>query len=180
MTGEWEAVAGKESADEPGSLDSSWPGLSRPSTSFFPVIAKNVDARDKPGHDEGETGERGGESSVLQELACLVQRAERQPCFRERLGGTFLAIDHGEDQRDIAAGLAYGFHRLHRRAACRGDVLDDDDALALQAFALGEPFHRKPRAVLLRLLAHEERCNRMALDPGELGDGAGQWDRAHL
>jgi hypothetical protein len=29
----------------------SWPGLSRPSTSFFPNCSKVVDARDKPGHD---------------------------------------------------------------------------------------------------------------------------------
>src|SRR5258707_11120901 len=30
---------------------SSWPGLSRPSTSYLPVETKDVDARDKPGHD---------------------------------------------------------------------------------------------------------------------------------
>ncbi|MBW5436395.1 hypothetical protein FXB41_17075 [Bradyrhizobium canariense] len=29
----------------------SWPGLSRPSTAFF-SDSENVDARDKPGHDE--------------------------------------------------------------------------------------------------------------------------------
>jgi hypothetical protein len=29
----------------------SWPGLSRPST-FWGPVAKDVDARDKPGHDE--------------------------------------------------------------------------------------------------------------------------------
>jgi hypothetical protein len=33
---------------------SSWPDLFRPSTSFFPVAAENVDARDKPGHDDPE------------------------------------------------------------------------------------------------------------------------------
>jgi acyl dehydratase len=30
----------------------SWPGLSRPSTSFVPRCFKDVDGRDKPGHDE--------------------------------------------------------------------------------------------------------------------------------
>jgi hypothetical protein len=30
----------------------SWPGLSRPSTSFVQRRFKDVDARDKPGHDE--------------------------------------------------------------------------------------------------------------------------------
>src|SRR5580704_9954281 len=34
---------------------SSWPGLSRPSTSFSPAT-KVVDARAKPGHDDGEFG----------------------------------------------------------------------------------------------------------------------------
>jgi hypothetical protein len=30
----------------------SWPGLSRPSTSSFHQRGKDVDARDKPGHDD--------------------------------------------------------------------------------------------------------------------------------
>jgi hypothetical protein len=30
----------------------SWPGLSRPSTSFLPRDRKDVDARHKAGHDE--------------------------------------------------------------------------------------------------------------------------------
>src|SRR5882757_1071863 len=33
-------------------LFSSWPGLSRPSTSFLPLESKDVDARHKAGHDE--------------------------------------------------------------------------------------------------------------------------------
>src|SRR5262249_31101337 len=33
---------------------SSWPGLSRPSTSFLTTTNKDVDARDKRGHDGGE------------------------------------------------------------------------------------------------------------------------------
>jgi len=33
-------------------LAPSWPGSSRPSTSFVPRCFKDVDARDKPGHDE--------------------------------------------------------------------------------------------------------------------------------
>ena len=38
-------------ADVPAIPLSSWPGLSRPSTPYF-CCAKNVDGRDKPGHDE--------------------------------------------------------------------------------------------------------------------------------
>jgi hypothetical protein len=29
----------------------SWPGLTRPSTAFFHEVGKDVDARDKRGHD---------------------------------------------------------------------------------------------------------------------------------
>jgi hypothetical protein len=38
---------------------SSWPGLSQPSTSFRVAGKEDVDARDKPGHDEaGEIAKR--------------------------------------------------------------------------------------------------------------------------
>jgi hypothetical protein len=36
--------------------DASWPGLSRPSTPCFANDHKDVDARDKPGHDENKEG----------------------------------------------------------------------------------------------------------------------------
>ena len=50
-------------------------------------------------------------------------------------------------------------------AAGGGDVLDNDDAFALQGLALGEALDREAGAVLLRLLAHEEGCDGMALQP---------------
>jgi hypothetical protein len=59
-------------------------------------------------------------------------------------------------------------------------VLDDHDALAPQALAFRQSLDREPGAVLLRLLAHEEGRDRMALDPGQLRDRAGQRHRAHL
>src|SRR5882724_662301 len=37
---------------------SSWPGLSRPSTSFLLLRWEDVDARDEPGHDELSYGRR--------------------------------------------------------------------------------------------------------------------------
>jgi hypothetical protein len=37
-----------------GISTSSWPGSSRPSTSFMRLGTKDVDARDKPGHDAWE------------------------------------------------------------------------------------------------------------------------------
>ena len=83
-------------------------------------------------------------------------------------------------QRDFAAGVAHRLDRLQRRTAGGGDVLDDHDALALQAFALGKALDREPGAMLLRLLADEERRDRMALDPGELRDRAGERHRAHF
>src|SRR5438309_360009 len=57
---------------------------------FLASGAKDVDARVKPGHDDGWSGE----GSVPQKLTGLVQRAKRQPGFRERFGGAFLAVDH--------------------------------------------------------------------------------------
>jgi hypothetical protein len=36
---------------------SSWPGLTRPSTSFFLMDREGVDARVKPGHDGGAMGD---------------------------------------------------------------------------------------------------------------------------
>src|SRR5216683_3326762 len=73
-------------------------------------------------------GERGASS---QEFGCPVERAEPQAGSCKIILGALLAVDHGEYQDDIAAGLADRFHRLHRRVAGGGDVLDDHDALAL-------------------------------------------------
>ena len=52
--------------------------------------------------------------------------------------------------------------------------------LPLQALAFRQTLDREAGAVLLRLLAHEERRDRMALDPGQLRDRAGERHRAHL
>src|SRR4051794_29874707 len=47
-------MRGKGSSRERGArLAASWPGLSRPSTSYLRKFRKDVDARDKRGHDEG-------------------------------------------------------------------------------------------------------------------------------
>jgi acyl-CoA synthetase (NDP forming) len=56
------ATSASERDDE---ATSSWPGLSRPSTSSLESAKKGVDARDKPGHDGGER--RG--PKLLDELA---------------------------------------------------------------------------------------------------------------
>src|SRR6202035_4736361 len=111
-----------------------------------------------PGTRPGMTG--GGirtmTRSILQELAGLVERAEGNAGFGESFGRAFFAVDHGEHQHDLAAGLAHRFGGLPRRAPCRGDVLDDHDTLAGQGLAFGEAFYRKAGAMLLRLLANEE------------------------
>src|SRR5712691_10714961 len=44
----------------------SWPGLSRPSTSSTSLRTQDVDARDKPGHDEG--GSAGRERMLTQDF----------------------------------------------------------------------------------------------------------------
>src|SRR3954464_1790426 len=120
--------------------------MTRPSTSLVQQRRKSW----IPGSSPGMTTEG---SLVLQKLAGLVERAECDAGFGERLGSAFVAVDHGEDQHDLAAGLAHGFGGLQRRAAGRGDVLDDHDALAGQALALGESLHGETGAVLLRFLA---------------------------
>src|SRR3954469_22455462 len=58
----------------------------------------------------GRRARRG--SSALQELTGPVERTERQACFLERFRRAFLAVDHGEDQCDIATGIAHRFGRL--------------------------------------------------------------------
>jgi len=41
-----------------GSQETSWPGLSRPSTSLEPALCEDVDARDKRGHDDPRMAKR--------------------------------------------------------------------------------------------------------------------------
>src|SRR5580693_4020755 len=108
---------------------------------------------------------RGKKESILQKFRGLVERTKWQTGLAKGFGGAFFAVHHGQHERDHPAGIAHGFDRLERRAARGGDVLDDHHALALQAFALRQSLDREPRAVLLRLLAHEERRDRMTLDP---------------
>src|SRR5438105_9292124 len=82
------------------------------------------------GHDEGRDGfeQLSRESaeappSPLQEFAGLVERAKRKAGLREGFGRAFFAVNHGEHQYDLAAGVAHRFDRLQRRTAGRGDVL---------------------------------------------------------
>ncbi len=52
--------------------------------------------------------------------------------------------------------------------------------LPLQALALRQSFDREPSAMLLRLLAHEEGRDGIALQPGQLRDCARDRNGAHL
>src|SRR6185437_16503364 len=54
--GDREPGGGGETRDEALTHPSSWPGLSRPSTSLMPREKQNVDARHKAGHDESGCG----------------------------------------------------------------------------------------------------------------------------
>jgi hypothetical protein len=47
----WMVAVRREVISWRSAFHPSWPGLTRPSTTFSP--AEDVDARDKPGHDEG-------------------------------------------------------------------------------------------------------------------------------
>src|ERR1700710_1295471 len=92
--------------------------------------------------------------SPAQKLTRLVKRAERNAGLRKIFRCTFLAVDHGEHQHDLAAGIAHRIDRLDGRSAGGGDVLDNDDTLALQGLAVGQSLDREAGAVLFRLLAH--------------------------
>src|SRR5690242_16262486 len=118
--------------------------------------------------------------SRLQEFAGLVERAKGYAGFGKGFGRTFIAVHHREHQRDLAAGIAHGLHSFQRRAAGRGDVFDDDDALALKALARCETFDRETCAMLLWLLADKESGDRVALDPRELRNRACKRHRAHF
>src|ERR1700730_454742 len=74
---------------------------------------------------------RARKGSPFQKFTGLVERAERHAGLREIFRGAFLAIDDGIDQHDVAAGVAHRFERLDGGTAGGGDVLDDDDALAM-------------------------------------------------
>src|SRR5260370_32859957 len=90
---------------------------------------------------------RGSEHSPLQKLTGLVERTKRDAGGGKGFAGALFAVDHGEDQRDLAAGVAHRFHSFERRAASGGDILDDHHALALQALALCQSFDRETRAM---------------------------------
>src|SRR5689334_23909211 len=65
-------------------------------------------------------------------------------------------VEDRGDAHDLVAGVAHGLDRLQRRAARRDDVLDDQAAIAgLEQRALDAAL----KAVLLALLAHEERLD---------------------
>ena len=105
---------------------------------------------------------------------------KRRPAAAKGFGGPFLAVDHGEDERDLGARLPHGLRRLQGGAAGGGDVLDHGDALAGKRFVLGEALDQELGAMLLRLLAHEEGVQRIAAQRAQRGDGAGDRHRAQL
>src|SRR5260370_25760382 len=58
----------------------SWPGLSRPSTSFLLLHHEDVDARDKPGHDDlGHYRLAGSEITRLATSLCQMKSITSAP-----------------------------------------------------------------------------------------------------
>src|SRR6266704_6954982 len=67
-----------------------------------------------------QAGEVSNRASTLQELTGLVERAKLHAGFGKRFGSTLLAVDHRENEHDLAAGVAHGLGRLQCRTAGRG------------------------------------------------------------
>src|SRR5258706_5793840 len=115
---------------------SSWPGIAVRRTASLPLAyapaihafscagsaGKTWIPGTRPGMTEGNGfGTRGRahhrsnrRESILQEFAGLVERAEGNAGLRKGLGRAFVAVHHGEHQRDLAAGLAHRFDRFQR------------------------------------------------------------------
>ena len=55
-------------------------------------------------------------NSPFQKLARFVQRAECQPGLRKIFHCAFFAVDHGEHQHDLAAGIAHRIDGLDGRS----------------------------------------------------------------
>jgi DNA-directed DNA polymerase III PolC len=106
---------------------SSWPGLSRPSTSFSNADAKGVDARHKAGHDESET------SLPYDSLRDLWLRTGLSPRVLERLADADAFGSLGLTRRDALWA-----------AKALGRVGDRDDDLPLFA-AVTAPSAVTPR-----------------------------------
>ena len=101
-------------------------------------------------------------AQLLEEFRRLVQRPEIAARPRGRCRSAPSSRSTMVSTITISAPeLTHRVHRLDRRAAGRGDVLDDHHALAGQRLAGRQPLDRQTRAMLLRLLAHEERLDRL-------------------
>src|SRR5450755_622240 len=73
----------------PNATYSSWPGLTRPSTSFLSLQSKNVDARHKAGHD-------GWCFNASLHDRLILQRVDLLPVVPADRAGRGREIDHGE------------------------------------------------------------------------------------
>src|SRR3954453_14878105 len=87
----------------------------------------------------------------FQQLRGTNERPEADAVARELVDAAVLAIDHADRDRDAQSLVAQRLDRRERRAARRGDVLDEAPRLALLEYAL-DPVRRP---VLLRVLADD-------------------------
>lgn len=93
----------------------------------------------------------------------------------DRLLRTRVTVDDDGHGKDLGAGAGKRASRLERRPARRRRVLEDDDALARNVGALDLAFH----AVILRLLAHDERVDVEPARSRGVKDRAGDRIGAH-
>src|SRR5712691_4391073 len=112
-----------------------------------------------------------GYFSPFEKVARTKNRPQADGLARERVGASFLAVDHADCRAHDETGVSEGLDRLQQRAPGGDDVLDQAHGFALLVDAL----HPVRRSVCLRRLANDqERPAR--------GQGAGrrERDRAEL
>ena len=97
------AAAGRSGS---GHRFSSWPGLSRPSTSFLPDWTKDVDARHKAGHDELNRKPRSPDGA----------KRNPGPPYPHRDSRISLALHPGYDTRIIVASPEASWFETPRKA----------------------------------------------------------------
>src|SRR6478736_542746 len=145
-------------------FDSSWPGSSRPSTSCLLLRRKDVDARAKPGHDDGEAVHFNSSApGTTAESDCTRRLLDLRRNSLEDLDET-LAVALTDDVIKVAfvPARATGHHRENFLSG-RRQVQAVGAPVAIHAFALDqsaphEVFDDRRKAGLVAAIGLRQLC----------------------